>query len=94
LLRLRFGDRHLLRPSSSSIIHGHSLETIAELGGKQQGVVQGAVTSASSPASIAGLVVGGGLYPALGGDLFFIAAGLFAVVMVLTPLWFPRAHVQ
>jgi DHA1 family tetracycline resistance protein-like MFS transporter len=67
---------------------------VAELGGKQQGVVQGAVTSASSFASIAGLVVGGGLYPALGGDLFFIAAGLFAVVMVLTPLWFPRAHVQ
>lgn len=48
--------------------------------------MQGAVTSASSLANIDGLVAGGGLYPSLGGDLFFAAAGLFAVVMVLTPI--------
>lgn len=61
---------------------------VAELGGDDQGSVQGAVTSASSLASIGGLVVGGLLYPALGGDLFYLAAGLFAVVLVGTPAWF------
>ena len=39
--------------------------------------------------AIAGLVMGGFLYPVLGGDLFSVAAGLFAVVLVLTPVWFP-----
>jgi MFS transporter, DHA1 family, tetracycline resistance protein len=63
---------------------------IAEVGGKEQGTVQGAVTSASSLASIAGLLLGGLLYPLLGGSLFFVAAALFAVVLVLTPVWFPR----
>jgi DHA1 family tetracycline resistance protein-like MFS transporter len=63
---------------------------VAELGGNEQGVVQGAVTSASSLASIVGLVLGGVLYPTLGGNLFFVAAGLFAAVLVLTPFWFPR----
>ena len=64
---------------------------VAEIGGDNQGMVQGAVTSASSLASIAGLVVGGLLYPALGGGLFLVAAGFFAVVLALTPLWFgPR----
>lgn len=63
---------------------------VAELGGNEQGVVQGAVTSASSLASIIGLVLGGVLYPTLGGNLFFVAAGLFAGVLVLTPFWFPR----
>lgn len=63
---------------------------VAELGGSEQGVVQGGVTSASSFASIVGLVLGGVLYPTLGGNLFLVAAGLFAGVLVLTPLWFPR----
>lgn len=63
---------------------------IAELAGDDQGSVQGAATSASSLAGIAGLVTGGLLYPVLGGNLFFVAAGLFVVVLVLTPLWFPR----
>jgi DHA1 family tetracycline resistance protein-like MFS transporter len=63
---------------------------VAELGGNEQGVVQGAVTSASSLASIVWLVLGGVLYPTLGGNLFFVAAGLFAAVLVLTPFWFPR----
>jgi MFS family permease len=61
---------------------------VAEIAGDEQGVVQGAVTSASSLASVAGLVVGGTLYPALGGDLFVLAAGFFGVVLVLTPVWF------
>lgn len=61
---------------------------IAEIGGNTQGKVQGAVTSASSLASIAGLVTGGLLYPVLGGTLFFLAAGLFGVVLVATPVWF------
>jgi MFS transporter, DHA1 family, tetracycline resistance protein len=63
---------------------------VAELGGNEQGVVQGAVTSASSLAAIVGLVLGGVLYPTLGGSLFLVAAGLFAGVLVLTPFWFPR----
>ena len=67
---------------------------VAELGGNEQGVVQGAVTSASSLASIIGLVLGGVLYPTLGGNLFFLAAGLFAGVLVLTPFWFPSDHAR
>jgi DHA1 family tetracycline resistance protein-like MFS transporter len=63
---------------------------IAEIAGKEQGTVQGAVTSASSLASIGGLLLGGFLYPVLGGNLFFVAAGLFVVVLILTPVWFPR----
>ena len=63
---------------------------VAELGGNEQGVVQGAVTSASSLAAIVGLVLGGVLYPTLGGSLFLVAAGLFTGVLVLTPFWFPR----
>ena len=63
---------------------------VAEVAGKDQGMVQGAVTSASSLASIAGLVGGGFLYPSLGGNLFFVAAALFFIVLILTPLWFPR----
>lgn len=62
---------------------------VSEISGDEQGAVQGAVTSASSLASIAGLLLGGLLYPTLGGNLFFIAAGLFVVVLLLTPLWFP-----
>lgn len=65
---------------------------VAELGGNEQGVVQGAVTGASSLASIVGLVLGGVLYPTLGGTLFFVAAGLFGAVLVLTPFWFPSDH--
>ncbi len=63
---------------------------VAELAGDDQGTVQGAVTSASSLASIVGLLVGGLLYPALEGSLFFLTAGLFVAVLVLTPLWFPK----
>lgn len=63
---------------------------VAEAGGDTQGVVQGATTSASSLASIVGLVAGGLLYPPLQGALFLAAALLFVVVLVLTPLWFPK----
>ena len=65
---------------------------VAEVAGDAQGAIQGAATSASSLASISGLVVGGVLYPALQSGLFYLAAGLFAVVLVLTPVWFPRAQ--
>ena len=64
---------------------------VAEVAGDAQGTIQGAATSASSLASISGLVVGGVLYPVLQNGLFYVAAALFAVVLVLTPLWFPRA---
>ena len=65
---------------------------VAEVAGDAQGAIQGAATSASSLASISGLVVGGVLYPALQSGLFHVAAALFAVVLVLTPVWFPRAQ--
>jgi len=67
---------------------------VSELGGEQQGAVQGVVTSASSLASISGLVLGGILYPSLGGNLFFVAAGFFIVVLALTPLCFPRVRAR
>lgn len=63
---------------------------VAEIAGDDQGAVQGAVTSASSLASIGGLLLGGFLYPLLGGTLFVIAAAMFVVVLVLTPVWFPK----
>ena len=65
---------------------------VAEVAGDEQGTIQGAATSASSLASISGLVVGGVLYPALQSGLFYVAAALFAVVLVLTPVWFPPAQ--
>ncbi len=65
---------------------------VAEVVGDAQGTIQGAATSASSLASIFGLVVGGVLYPALQSGLFSVAAALFALVLVLTPVWFPRAQ--
>jgi len=67
---------------------------VAELGGDGQGMVQGAVTGVSSLASIAGLVVGAFLYPVTGGVLFLVAAGLFVVLMLLSPLWFGVAPVH
>ena len=63
---------------------------VAEVAGDAQGIVQGAATSASSLASISGLVIGGVLYPVLQSGLFYVAAALFAAVLVLTPVWFPR----
>jgi len=57
-------------------------------GDEDQGAVQGAATSASSLASIVGLVVGGLLYPALGIGVFAIGAALFGVVALGTPVWF------
>ncbi len=65
---------------------------VAEVAGDSQGTIQGAATSASSLASISGLVAGGVLYPVLQGGLFYVAAALFAVVLALTPVWFPRAQ--
>ena len=60
-----------LRAACFAIGNGLSWPTfearVAELGGTEQGVVQGEVTSASSLASIIGLVLGGVLYPTLGG---------------------------
>ena len=32
------------------------------------------------------------VYPVLQSGLFYVAAALFAVVLVLTPVWFPRAQ--
>ncbi len=61
---------------------------IAEVAGDEQGAVQGAVTSASSLASICGLIAGGLLYPSFGGNLFYFCAVVFGVVVVLTPVWF------
>ena len=65
---------------------------VAEVAGDAQGAIQGAATSASSLASISGLIVGGALYPALQSGLFYVAGALFTVVLVLTPVWFPRAE--
>ncbi len=94
VLRLPEGPVSYLGAALFAIGNGLSWPTfqsrIADVAGEDQGSVQGAVTSASSLAGIAGLVTGGILYPVLGGSLFFVAAGLFAVVLVLTPLWFPR----
>ena len=64
---------------------------VAEIAADDQGAVQGAVTSASSLASIVGLVAGGFIYPALGGSLFLVAAGLFGAVLLGTPVWFRAA---
>jgi MFS family permease len=63
---------------------------VSEVAGEHQGSVQGAATSAGSLASIGGLIVGGFLYPVLGGGLFIAGASLFVVVALLTPVWFPR----
>ncbi len=65
---------------------------VSEVAGDSQGTIQGAATSASSLAAISGLVVGGVLYPAMQGGLFYVAAALFAVVLVLTPIWFPSGN--
>lgn len=62
---------------------------VAEVAGDEQGTIQGAATSASSLASIVGLVLGGLLYPIFHSGVFYVAAALFGVVLVLTPLWFP-----
>lgn len=61
---------------------------VADVGGEHQGTLQGAVTSASSLASVVGLVVGGAIYPILGGTTFLVTAGFFIILLVLTPLWF------
>ena len=61
---------------------------VAEVGGDAQGAVHGAASSAGSLASIFGLVTGGLLYPHLGGSLFAVAAALFGLVVLLTPVWF------
>lgn len=55
-----------------------------------QGVVQGATTSAGALASIAGLVVGGMIYPVVGVGLFVMSALLFLGVACGTPVWFGR----
>lgn len=65
---------------------------VADVAGDEQGAIQGAATSASSLASIAGLVVGGILYTSLESRLFYVAAALFTVVLVLTPVWFPYSE--
>ena len=65
---------------------------VAEVAGDAQGTIQGAAASASSLASVSGLVVGGALYPSLQSGLFYVAAALFALVLVFTPAWFPRSH--
>ncbi len=61
---------------------------VAQVAGENQGTVQGAVTSASSLASIVGLTIGGLVYPLLSGTTFLVSAGIFVLVLVLTPLWF------
>jgi len=91
-LRMPAGPLSVLAAACFAVGNGLSWPTfqarVAEVGGDDQGAVQGAVTSASSLASVAGLVLGGFLYPVLGGALFVVAAGLFGIVLVLTPLWF------
>lgn len=59
-------------------------------GPDEQGAVQGAAGSASSLASIVGLVLGGALYASLGRSLFLAAAVLFVGVALATPLLFRR----
>jgi predicted MFS family arabinose efflux permease len=61
---------------------------VAEIGGEEQGAIQGVVTSAASAASVVGLIAGGMVYPALGGWVFVVAAALFAITGLLTPRWF------
>ena len=56
-----------------------------------QGAVQGASASAGALASILGLTGGGLAYPALGGRVFLLGAGLFALVLVATPALFSGA---
>ena len=53
-----------------------------------QGRLQGALSSAGSLASIAGLVLGGLLYPWLGGQVFFLSSALFTAVLLLVPRLF------
>ena len=65
---------------------------VAEVAGDAQGTIQGAATSASSLASVCGLIGGGVLYTSMQGQLFYVAAGLFAAVLLLTPVWFPKAQ--
>lgn len=67
---------------------------VAEVAGDAQGTIQGAATSASGFASIGGLIAGGILYTSMQGQLFYVAAALFAVVLVLTPVWFPRKNLR
>lgn len=50
--------------------------------------MQGAATSASSLASIFGLIVGGIIYPWLGTGLFLTGAVLFGLVAAGAPAWF------
>ncbi len=57
-------------------------------GVRDQGAVQGAITSASSVASILGLLAGAMLYPKLGSGIFVLAAALFVAVGLGTPIWF------
>lgn len=54
-----------------------------------QGALQGALSSASSLASIAGLVLGGLLYPWLGGRVFLLSSLMFAAVFVALSRLYP-----
>ena len=65
---------------------------VAEVAGNAQGTIQGAATSAASLASIAGLILGGALYPAMESGLFYLTAALFALVLLMTPVWFSRSN--
>lgn len=46
--------------------------------------MQGTSTSTGALASICGLIVGGAAYSSLGSHLFFVAAALFAGVLLAT----------
>ncbi|MEM9381251.1 MAG: MFS transporter [Planctomycetota bacterium] len=56
----------------------------------EQGIVQGAATSAGAVGSIAGLTLGGIAYPWLGSGLFVVAAGVFLAVLAAAPTLFGR----
>lgn len=61
--------------------------------GPHQGAVQGAAGSVAAGASIFGLVLGGVAYAALGPGLFWVAAAITGVVVVLSLGWLSSADV-
>ena len=91
----RFHSGALLYTGASLFALGNGLAwptfqtQVARVAGvRDQGAVQGAITSASSVASILGLLAGAMLYPKLGSGVFVLAAALFVAVGLGTPIWF------
>ncbi len=59
-----------------------------------QGALQGASASVGALASIIGLTAGGIAYPLLGGRIFLLGAGLFALVLLAAPALFPARRAR